>query len=110
MTEIVPKVCKNPFSTLLAHSTVHGFRLGQLNCPVAQFVVGKYSPRMRSVVGSNPTKGSFFFEKKSWVYIFALPLSCTMYELWQEPGSVCTCMARAWGRMYMYGKNLGMSY
>ena len=23
MTKIMPKVCKNPFSTLLAHSTVH---------------------------------------------------------------------------------------
>ena len=25
MTEIMPKVCKNPFSTLLAHSTVQHF-------------------------------------------------------------------------------------
>ena len=52
----------------------------------------EHSPRTRSVVGSNPTQGSFFFEKREscsgCIYLPCFDLSCTCNTTHKQAGEL----------------------
>ena len=84
---------------------IPGFELSQLRAAlVAQLV--EHSPRMWSVVGSNPTQGSFFFKKReSCPGCISLPLlAChvhvhVQYKRASKALQISTCLTNLFHRV-----------